>query len=199
MVSINRVHVIGSWYMSHHGGFKPKPDAFISYFQEHDFKPKRVFFMGNRMVDLKLATKIKQKLKCKVFKCLILRDGDDSVSKSYADIIVKNLWQVRNEIRKFKPDLVMSDFDNTLVHAGYNKVEGIVERTRFWERFQNPILNRLHSYLGLLTIPFLRKKPYIAKYDNTEGFLRTLKPTLLIHTMSPELVVKSTLDKILNS
>jgi|GEM_PF-3403371 len=198
MVSLDRVHVIGSWYMSFHGGYKPQPQAFINYFKSHEMKPKRLFFLGNKANDMKLATKLKRKLKCKVFKCLILREGDHSLGKRHADQVVKNLWEVKQKIDKFKPDLVMSDFDNTLVKAGAEDLEATVERVHFWEFFNNYLILRyLYGFFSQLSIPFLRKKPYTAKYDHTESFLRTLKQTLVIHSMSPEGTIKLALRKIL--
>jgi len=198
MVSLDRIHIIGAWYMSVHGGYKPRPDAFINYFKKHGMEPKRIFFLGNRLVDMKLASAVKRRLGCKIFKCLIIRDGIDSIGARYAHKIVKNLWEARSAIKKFKPDLVLSDFDNTLVHSGYAGVESAVEKLRFWEAYSRSRIARvLYGFFSQFSIPFLRKKPYISKYDNTEGFIRTMKPTLLIHTMSPETVVKLTLKKII--
>jgi len=189
MVSLDNIHVIGSIYMSIHGGYKPRPDAFISYFKEKGLKPERIFFIGNRLIDMKLANAIKNELKCKIFKCLIIRDSK-SLASRYDDKTVHNLSQVRDEIDKFQPDLVMSDFDNTLVYTGYNAVEQAIEKTRFWEKYGgNKVLRALYlvfSQLGIL----IKKRPYQSKYDDTVAFLKTLKAPLLIHTVGSEILVK---------
>lgn len=194
MVSLDNIHVIGSWYMSFHGGYKPRPKPFTSYFKKHDLSPERIFFLGNRLIDMKLASRLKRKLKCEVFKCLIVRDGKKSLASRYDDKMVTNLWQAREEIKKFKPDLVMSDFDNTLVHAGYSSVERVVEKTRFWEKYGNNLLLRgFYAFFSQLAV-LLKKEPYESKYDNTAAFIKTLKTPLVIHTMSPEVQVKRLLN-----
>lgn len=198
MVSLDRIHVIGSWYMSFNGGFKPRPKAFIKYFDEHGLKPKRLFFLGNKMVDLKLATALKNKLGCEVFKCLILRSGDISIGNRYADLVVNNLRKVLESINDFKPDLVMSDFDNTLVHSGHTMIESFIERLRFWEFYDKfRLLRYLYGIGSQLSIPLLNPKPYTGRHDDTRLFIKSLKQSLIIHTMSPELIVKQTLKKII--
>jgi len=58
-------------------------------------------------------------------------------------------------------------------------------------------LNVLYAIGSQFSIPFLRRKPYRAKYDDTESFIRSLKQPLIIHTMSPETAVRLTLKKII--
>jgi FMN phosphatase YigB (HAD superfamily) len=200
MVSLDRIHMIGSWYMSTHGGFKPSPKAFIAYFKEKGLKPKRIFFLGNRLVDMKLASALKKRLDCKVFKCLLVRNGG-SIAGRYDDVMVYNLRQVSEHLKKFRPDLVMSDFDNTLVHSGYHFFEQAVERTRFWEKHgKNKFLRMLYGVLSHAAVPFLmmiKRAPYESQHDSTESFLKKLKVPLLIHTMSPEILVRLALKKII--
>lgn len=198
MVSFNNVHVIGSYYMAFHGGFKPIPDSFIHYFIMKGIKPKRIFFIGNRLVDMKLANSLQSRLKCKVFKCLIIRKNIKSIAKKRADAVVTNLIGVAEQIKKFKPDLVMSDFDNTLVFTGHDLVEYAVEKTRFWERYGSNRLIRLVYVVGsFFASPFIRRKPFIAVDDSSEGFIRTLKVPLLIHSMSPESAIWRVIDVLL--
>ncbi|MFA5405943.1 MAG: hypothetical protein WC307_01130 [Candidatus Nanoarchaeia archaeon] len=198
MVSLDNIHVVGSFYMGLHGGFKPEPRAFIHYLKANGLKPKKIFFLGNRLVDMELADKLSKRLDCKSFKCLLLRGNLTSLGQKKADAIAKNLWTARQLIDKFKPDLVMSDFDNTLVSSGYSSVESIVESTRFWERHsRNRLLRALYSLGSQLSIPFIRRRPYNNRYDNTESFIKTLKTPLLIHSMSPELVIAKTIKEII--
>lgn len=199
MVSLDNIHVVGSLYMSLFGGYKPVPDAFINYFKRHNFKAKRLFVLGNRLVDMKLATALHERLKCKVMKCLMQRSGEVSIAKGYADAVVHNLREAREEITKFKPDIVLSDFDNTLAYSGYDVYEAEIEKLRFWERYARSRLARLIYGIGSqLSYPFLRRTPYGGTDDNTEAFIRTLKCPLLIHTMSPEIVVWRFLKDFLN-
>jgi len=198
MVSIDNVHVIGSYYMAFHGGFKPLPDAFIHYFSMKGFKPKRIFFIGNRLVDMKLASALESKLKCKVFKCLIVRNDIRSIAKKRSDAVVSNLLGVSDFIRQFKPDLVMSDFDNTLVFTGHDLVEYAVEKLRFWEHYgSNRLIRLVYAVGSFFTSPFIRRKSFVAVDDNTEGFIRTLKMPLLIHSMSPESAIWRVMDSLL--
>jgi hypothetical protein len=198
MVSLENIHVIGSFYMGLHGGFKPEPSAFIYYLKENNLKPKRVLFLGNRLVDMELADRVTKRLGCKSRKCLLVRQGLASSGVKRADVVVKNLWEARREIELFKPDLVMSDFDNTLVYSGYSSVESVIEATRFWERHgSSRLLRALYAIGSQFSIPFIRRRPYEGKYDSTTSFIRTLKTPLLIHSMSPGIVIVNTVKAIL--
>lgn len=198
MVSLSNVHVIGSYYMAFHGGFKPLPDAFIHYFRIKGVSPRKIFFIGNRLVDMKLANALESKLKCKVFKCLIIRNGLRSIAKKRADAVVSNLLGVSEYIAKFKPDLVMSDFDNTLVFTGHDLVEYAVEKLRFWEHYgSNRLIRLVYAVGSFFASPFIRRKPFVALNDHTEAFIRTLKCPLLIHSMSPESAIWRVIDGLL--
>jgi len=196
MVSARNVHVIGSFYMAIHGGFKPRPDAVIHFIKAHGFKHDKLFFLGNRLVDVELARAVKKKLKCETFTCLIIRSS--KLSRIKCDAVVNNLRSALKLINEFKPDLVLSDFDNTLVFSGYSEVELLIEKLRFWEKHGGSFIVRLiYGLLSQLSVPFIKRKPFTSKDDSTEGFIRALRKPLIIHTMSPEPAVKLFVNKIL--
>ncbi len=182
--------------MSVHGGFKPRPYAIIHYIKKHKLPYKRLFFLGNRLVDMELADNIKNILNSKIFKCLILRKSN-SLGIKNCDKITKNLREVLLEINRFRPDLVLSDFDNTLVRSGYSEVESIVEKLKFWERYGgNKFLRFIYGIFSQFSIPFIKRYPYNSLNDSTELFFKKLKYPLIIHTMSPELAVEFFLENL---
>ncbi len=183
--------------MALNGGFKPRPNAFIKYFKNHNLNPKRIFFIGNRLVDMELATAIKKEIKCQVFKCLINR-SEKTIALKHADKIIRNLKQASDEINKFKPDIILSDFDNTLFYTGHDSYERIAEKTMFWEKHgKNKPLIITYSIISLIINAFIKRKPYNSKYDNTLLFIKTLKQPLIIHSMSSELIINKTINKLL--
>ncbi len=196
MVSLENIHIIGSLYMSVHGGFKPRPYAIVHYIKKHKLPHKKLFFLGNRLVDMELADNIKSILDSKIFKCLILRKSN-SLGVRSCDVITKNLKEVLSEINKFKPDLVLSDFDNTLVRSSYSEVESIVEKLKFWERYGgNKFLRFIYGLFSQFSIPFIKRYPYDSPNDSTKLFLKKLKCPIIIHTMSPELAVEFFLENL---
>lgn len=197
MVSLKNIYVVGSFYMSVFGGYKPVPDAFVHYLRTHKLSPKRVLVLGNRLVDMKLGTALRDELNVIVRKVLIQRGSEKSIAKSYADVIVHDLSSVRHEVESFKPDIVLSDFDNTLFFSGFNFYEAGFEKLRFWEKHaKNKLLRLLYGIGSQFSYPFLKRTPFSSKTDNTELFIKTLKCPLLIHTMSPEITVTKYLFKV---
>ena len=194
MVSLHNIHIIGLFYMDRHGGYKPNPEAFVYYIRRHKLKARRLFFFGNRLIDMELADAVKGVLHCEVFKCLIIR-GEGS-NKS-ADLVVHNLKEAAAAINKYRPDIVFSDFDNTLAFTGYEFVEEAAETMRFWERHgKNKLLRMINNILSLMVSPFINRRPFTGKNDDTALFLKTLKYPLIIHSMSPEPAIKSFLRRI---
>lgn len=199
MVLRSQVHIIGSSYMAFNGGFKPGINAFIKYLKEHKIKSKRVFFLGDRLVDMELADALANKLKFKYKKCLILRKGDHGIGVNHCHYRVSNLRQAFKHLKRFKPDLILCDFDNTLVHSFYDKLSDDVEKVRFWERYcENWLIRFIYGFISQLDYFFIRRKLFDTEKDNTEGFLRVIETPLIIHSMSPETVIKKALKKCFN-
>ncbi len=198
MVLPSQVHIIGSWYMAFNGGFKPCTDAFVKYFKTHKLNPKRVFFLGDRLVDMELADSLAKKLGFKYKKCLILRDGDKGIGVDNCDYYVHNLKDAYKRLKKFNPDLVFSDFDNTLVHSFYDQFSDDVERVRFWERYcKNLIIRIIYGLISQFDYFFMKRELFETEDDNTEAFLKVIEVPIVIHSMSSELIIKKTLKEII--
>jgi hypothetical protein len=89
---------------------------------------------------------------------------------------------------------VFSDFDNTLVHSFYDQLSDDVEKVRFWEKYcENWVLRFIYGIISQFDYLLFRRGLYNSKDDNTEGFLRIIDVPIIIHSMSPEIVIKRTL------
>ncbi len=197
MVTLNRIRIIGLTSMIFSGGCKPEPNAFIKFFNKNNLTPKKIFFLGNRLVDMELADRIKKELGIKVLKCLIRRD---KIRSDYADIIVNDLLSALLLIKKFNPDIVMSDFDNTLVYTGYDYYEKKVEHIRFWEKHsRNKLLLITYWFFSNIINPFIKRRPYKLRNDNTELFIKKLDKPLIIHSMTPDWIIKLIIKRIVKA
>lgn len=187
------IHVIGSWYMAKNGGFKPCPKAFIKFLKEHNLNPKKVFFLGDRLVDMTVADRISREMNFKAIKCLILRGKNHSLGEARADYIVKSLDKALSLIKRLKPNLLLTDFDNTLVRSFWDKWSDDVEHVEFWEKHSCNILVRLiYGLVSQLDYLFFNRKPF----SDTKKFLESVNIPVIIHSLSPESVIKKTLKEM---
>jgi len=184
------IHVIGSWYMAKNGGFKPCTKAFIKFFKEHGLKPKKAFFLGDRLVDMTIADKLSKELGFKSIKCLILRGKNSSLGEKHCDYLIHSLSEALELINKLKPDILVTDFDNTLVSGFWDRWSDDIEHVEFWENHSCNIFVRIiYGLVSQLDYVLFNRK----LFNDTKQFLESIKIPILIHSLSPETVIKKTL------